>query len=157
MSVHRLAAKLFAISTLKSKYKISNLVLISVRPSLLFTIGHRQRTDAPATGTAIKNWLWSHFTCLFPERRNTSKRSTQARFFLTSHEDLRDEKRASLKTPAWKARFFPGNLFWHSFTNHNTGNYLHHGITLQAIRGFLLHSGETPAWKARGNGIREHG
>ena len=42
MSVHRLAEKLFAISTLKSKY--------------LFTIGHRQRTDAPATGTAIKNW-----------------------------------------------------------------------------------------------------
>ena len=41
MSVHRLAEKLFAISTLKSKY--------------LFTIGHRQRTDAPATGTAIKN------------------------------------------------------------------------------------------------------
>ena len=41
MSVHRLAEKLFAISTLKSKY--------------LFTIGHRQRTDAPATGTVIKN------------------------------------------------------------------------------------------------------
>ena len=114
MSVHRLAAKLFAISTLKSKYKISNLVLFSVRPSLLFTIGHRQRTDAPATGTAIKNQKtdrWSHFTCLFPECRNTSKRSTEARFFLASHEDLRDEKRASLKTPTWKARFFPGNLF----------------------------------------------
>ena len=42
ISVHRLAAKLFVISTLKSKY--------------LFTMGHRQRTDAPATGTAIKNW-----------------------------------------------------------------------------------------------------
>ena len=56
MSVHRLAAKLFAISTLKFKYKISNLVLISVRPSLLLTIGHRQRTDALATGlTVIKN------------------------------------------------------------------------------------------------------
>ena len=75
MSVHRLAAKLFAISTLKSKYKISNLVLISVRPSLLFTISHRQRTDAPTTGTAIKKTdRWSHFTCLFPESRNTSKR-----------------------------------------------------------------------------------
>ena len=114
MSVHRLAAKLFAIYTLKSKYKISNLVLISVLPSLLFTIGHRQRTDAPATGTAIKNQKtdrWSHFRCLFSECRNTSKRSTQARFFLASHEDLRDEKRASLKTPAWEARIFLGNLF----------------------------------------------
>lgn len=55
VSVHRLAEKLFAMSTLKSKYKISNLVLISVRPSVLFAIGHRQRTDAPATGTTIKN------------------------------------------------------------------------------------------------------
>ena len=43
MSVHRLAEKLFAISTLKSKY--------------LFTIGHRQRTDAPATGTVIKKLI----------------------------------------------------------------------------------------------------
>ena len=109
MSVHRLAAKLFAISTLKSKCKISNLVLISVRPSLLFTISNRQRTDAPATGTAIKNQKtdrWSHFTCLFPECRNTSKRSTQARFFLASHEDL--GMKNELPT---KRRFFPGNLF----------------------------------------------
>ena len=27
-------------------------------------------------------------------------------------------------------RFSPGNLFWDSLTNQNTGNYLHHGINI---------------------------
>ena len=29
-----------------------------------------------------------------------------------------------------RLRFSPGNLFWGSFTNHNTGNYLRHGINI---------------------------
>ena len=49
--------------------KISELALNSVRPSLLFTIATRQRTDAPALDQCSKH-RWSYFTCLFPESRD---------------------------------------------------------------------------------------
>ena len=37
---------------------------------------------------------------------------------------------------------YPG-VFCDLFTNHDTGNYLRHGILLQPIRGCTQHSGET--------------
>ena len=43
-------------------------------------------------------------------------------------------ERAEIQIPvnkyecAQRLSFSPGNLFWGSFTNHNTGNYLRHGI-----------------------------
>ena len=77
-------------------------------PSLLFTIHRPVQTDAPATGAANIGGL--NFSCLF--------------------------ERAEIQIPVNKYQclqrlsFSPGNLFWGSFTNHNTGNYLRHGINI---------------------------
>ena len=76
---------------------------------LLFYLQFRPvQTDAPATGAANIGGL--NFSCLF--------------------------ERAEIQIPVNKhecpqrLRFSPGNLFWGSFTNHNTGNYLRHGIKI---------------------------
>ena len=66
------------------------------------------QTDASATGAANIGGL--NFSCLF--------------------------ERAEIQIPVNKYEcpqrlsFSPGNLFWGSFTNHNTGNYLRHGIDI---------------------------
>ena len=76
---------------------------------LLFYLQYRPvQTDAPATGAANIGGL--NFSCLF--------------------------ERAEIQIPVNKYEcpqrlsFSPGNLFWGSFTNHNTGNYLRHGINI---------------------------
>ena len=43
--------------------------------------------------------------------------------------------------------FFPGNLFWGSFTNHNTGNYLRHGINITTNQRL------SPTFRGNGNTI----
>ena len=62
-------------ASLKSRYKISELALNSVRSSLLSTIatGREQMHPQPQTSVVLLH-------SLFPDSRNTSKRSTQARF-----------------------------------------------------------------------------
>ena len=66
------------------------------------------QTDAPATGAANIDGL--NFSCLF--------------------------EKAEIQIPVNKYEcpqrlsFSQGNLFWGSFTNHNTGNYLRHGINI---------------------------
>ena len=64
-------------ASLKSRYKISELALNSVRSSLLSTIatGREQMHPQPEPQTSV---VLLH--SLFPDSRNTSKRSTQARF-----------------------------------------------------------------------------
>ena len=74
---------------------------------LLFTIP-TSREDTPATGAANIGGL--NFSYLF--------------------------ERAEIQIPVNKYEcpqrlsFCPGNLFWSSFTNHNSGNYLRHGINI---------------------------
>ena len=43
--------------------------------------------------------------------------------------------------------FSPGNLFWGSFTNHNTGNYLRHGINITTNQRL------SPTFRGNGNTI----
>ena len=61
------------------------------------------QTDAPATGAANIGSM------PFRESRNTNN--------------------GKYECPQ-RLRFSPGNLFWGSFTKHNTGNYLRHGINI---------------------------
>ena len=51
---------------------------------------------------------------------------------LTFHAFLRAEIQTLVNKYECPQRlsFSPGNLFWGSFTNHNTGNYLRHGINI---------------------------
>ena len=75
---------------------------------LLFFLQYRpvQITDAPATGAANIGGL--NFSCLF--------------------------EKAEIQIPVnncpQRLSFSPRNLFGGSFTNHNTGNYLRHGINI---------------------------
>ena len=46
---------------------------------------------------------------------------------------LRESRNTNTGKQIWmstKAELSPGNLFWGSFTNHNNGNYLRHGINI---------------------------
>ena len=76
-------------------------------PSLIFTIP--TGTDRRARNRYSKH-RWSNFSCLF--------------------------ERAEIQIPVNKYEcpqrlsFSPRNLFWGSFTNHNTGSYLRHGINI---------------------------
>ena len=45
------------------------------------------------------------------------------------HMPISGEQRYKLSKRRTQARSFPG-VFWDSFTNHNTGNYLRHGINI---------------------------
>ena len=93
---------------------------------LLFYLQYRPvQTDAPATGAANIGGL--NFSCLF--------------------------ERAEIQIPVNKYEcqqrlsFSPGNLFWGSFTNHNTGNYLRHGINITTNQRLL------PTFWGNGNTI----
>ena len=93
---------------------------------LLFYLQYRPvQTDAPATGAANIGGL--NFSCLF--------------------------KRAEIQIPVNKYEcpqrlsFSPGNLFWGSFTNHNTGNYLRHGINISTSQRL------SPTFRGNGNTI----
>ena len=83
------------------------------------------QTDAPATGAANIGGL--NFSCLF--------------------------ERAEIQIPINKYEcpqrlsFSPGNLFWGSFTNHNTGNYLRHGINITTNQRL------SPTFRGNGNTI----
>ena len=74
------------------------------------------QTDAPATGAVNIGGL--NFLCLF--------------------------QRAEIQIPVNKCEcpqrlsFFLGNLFWDSFSNHNTGNYLRHGINITTNQRLFL-------------------
>ena len=93
---------------------------------LLFYLQYRPvQTDAPATGAANIGGL--NFSCLF--------------------------ERAEIQIPVNKYEcpqrlsFSPGNLFWGSFTSHNTGNYLLHGINITTNQRL------SPTFRGNGNTI----
>ena len=93
---------------------------------LLFYLQYRPvQTEAPATGAANIGGL--NFSCLF--------------------------ERAEIQIPVNKYEcpqrlsFSPGNLFWGSFTNHNTGNYLRHGINITTNQRL------SPTFRGNGNTI----
>ena len=75
------------------------------------------------TATGAANIGGLHFSCLF--------------------------ERAEILIPVNKCEcpqrlnFSPGNLFWGSFTNHNTENYLRHDINVTTNERLSQHSGET--------------
>ena len=93
---------------------------------LLFYLQYRLvQTDAPATSAANIGGL--NFSCLF--------------------------ERAEIQIPVNKYEcpqrlsFSPGNLFWGSFTNHNNGNYLRHGINITTNQRL------SPTFRGNGNTI----
>ena len=93
---------------------------------LLFNLQYRPvQTDAPTTGAANIGGL--NFSCLF--------------------------ERAEIQIPVNKYEcpqrlsFSPGNLFLGSSTNHNTGNYLGHGINITTNQRL------SPTFRGNGNTI----
>ena len=92
---------------------------------LLYLQYRTVQTDAPATGAANISGL--NCSCLF--------------------------ERAEIQVPVSKYEcpqrlsFSPGNLFWGSFTNHNTGNYLRHGINITTNQRL------SPTFRGNGNTI----
>ena len=89
---------------------------------LLFYLQYRLvQTDASATGAANIGGL--NFSCLF-EKAEVNKYECPQRL-----------------------SFSPGNLFWGSFTNHNVGNYLRHGINITTNQRL------SPTFRGNGNTI----
>ena len=91
---------------------------------LLFYLQYRPvQTDAPATGAAKIGGL--NFSCLY--------------------------EKAEIQIPVSKypqrLSLSSGNLFWGSFTNHNTGNYLRHGINITTNQRL------SPTFRGNGNTI----
>ena len=91
--------------------------------SFCFFLWQLKRCWQPAQNRCTRNRCSKHrlsclnFKCLFQESQDTSKQMNA----VSCPQRMR----------------FPGNLFWDSFTNHNTGNYL-----WQPMRSFPQHSGE---------------
>ena len=83
------------------------------------------QTDAPATGATNIGGL--NFSWLF-ER-------TEIQIPVNKYECPQ------------RLSFSPGNLFWGSFTNHNTGNYLRHGINITTNQRL------SPTFRGNGNTI----
>ena len=84
------------------------------------------QTDAPATGTANIGGL--NFSDLF-------KRAKIQLILVNKYECPQ------------RLSFSPGNLFCSSFTNHNTGNYLRHGINITTNQRL------SPTFRGNGNTI----
>ena len=102
---------------------------------LIFKISPRHRTHTAATGAANIAGLNSHF--LFKKGENYSRP-------VNIHQLKENMQRQGKKCLCLLCRenSYPG-VFCDLFTNHDTGNYLGHGILLQPIRGCPQHSGET--------------
>ena len=93
---------------------------------LLFYLQYRPvQTDAPATGAANIGGL--NFSCLFEK--------AEIQIPVNKYEC---PQRLSLSS---------GNLFGGSFTNHNTGNYLRHGINITTNERL------SPTFRGKGNTI----
>ena len=119
-TVHGLAEHLHAMSTLKSRYKIW---ILYIR-LLLFTI--------PTTR----------------DRRTSNRCSLKHRTRVAYSREPKYKKTNinALSCPQ-KGWVFPQDLFWGSFTSHNSGSYLRHGINITTNQRI------SPAFRENGNTI----
>ena len=119
-TVHGLAEHLHAMSTLKSRYKIW---ILYIR-LLLFTI--------PTTRDRRTS------------NRCSLKHRTRVAYFRWPKYKKTNINALSCPHKGW---VFPQDLFWGSFTSHNSGNYLRHGINITTNQRI------SPAFRGNGNTI----
>ena len=117
VSVQGLAEHLHAMSTLKSRYKIWILYIL-----LLF------------------------FTILTRRDRRTSNRCSLKHRCLFQRAEKQESKYKCAKLSTQRV-IFRQDLFWGSFTSHNSGNYLRHGINITTNQRL------SPAFRGNGNTI----